>query len=116
MTDWENLKNDKKLLAGIDWDLTPQAAFQKYQIKSINAWKYGSPSDVYYFYISVVRGDKRVVLVRRSLKDTEIISEIPVPGHLVEECLFEQAGDNPRTGQYPINGRIRTWLQEQIGM
>ncbi|MBW2621963.1 MAG: hypothetical protein JRD68_03585 [Deltaproteobacteria bacterium] len=116
MTDWENLKNNKELLAGIDWDLTPQEAFQKYQIKSINAWKHGSPPDVYYFYVSVRRGDKRVVLVKRTLKHTEIIHEIPVPVHLVEACLTEQAGNNPRSGQYDIDNSIRAWLLEKLGL
>ena len=116
MIDWENLKNNKELLSGIDWDLTPQEAFQKYQIKSINAWKQGSPPDVYYFFVFVRRGDRRVVLVKRTLKDTEIIHEIPVPDHLVKACLTEQAGDNPRSGQYAIDKNIRAWLHEKLGM
>ncbi len=116
MADWENLRNNKELLAQIDWDLTPQEAFQKYQIKSIDAWKHGSPPDVYYFYISVWRGENRVVLVKRTLKDTEIVQEIPVPAHLVDACLAKEGGDTVRSGQYAVDDDIRAWLQAGLGI
>ncbi len=116
MADWENLRNNKELLAQIDWDLTPQEAFQKYQIKSIDAWKHGSPPDVYYFYISVWRGENRVVLVKRTLKDSEIVQEIPVPAHLVDACLAKEGGDTVRSGQYAVDDDIRAWLQAGFGI
>lgn len=99
-----------------DWDLTPQEAFQKYQIKSIDAWKHSSPPDVYYFYISVWRGENRVVLVKRTLKDSDIIQEIALPAHMVDACLAREGGDKVRSGQYAVDDGIRAWLQARLGI
>ena len=35
----EELKKDRETVSLIDWDLTPQEAYESYQIKSINSWK-----------------------------------------------------------------------------
>lgn len=112
----EELKNRPDILALIDWDLTPQQAFEAYQLKSINAWKYRSLPEVCLFIIYVFQGQVRLLLVARTLKDTQEIAEIQVPDDLMRACLREQAGDNLARGQYPINDALRTWLKQQLGL
>ncbi len=36
----EELKQQREILSEIDWDLDPQAAFEAYQVKSRDSWKY----------------------------------------------------------------------------
>ena len=107
---FEELINRRDIIEAIDWDLTPQEAFQAYQIKSIGAWKYRSLPDVYLFVIYVYKGGHKLLLVKRSLKDTEEIAEIPAPEDLVLACLAEAGGDNVPQGQYAIDDAIKAWI------
>ena len=114
MMNLDELRKEKDIVANIDWDMTPQEAFQKYQVKSIDGWKYRDLDDVYYFYIDVWKGEARVFLMKRGLKSAEDVAEADVPGDLLKECVKRNAGDPPSRGQYPIDSRIKQWLMEQL--
>ena len=116
MLTMDELRSRKDIHKLIDWDLTPQEAFEAYQIKSINSWKYRSLPDVAYFYVSVYQGRSKVVLVKRRLKDSEELAEIPVPSGLVDSCLTAQGGDIPPHGQYAVDGPIREWIKSELGL
>ena len=78
------LKNDKKLLSKIDWDISPQEAFESYQIKAPQSWKHRGLSETHYFQVSVYQDEARVVLVKKTYKDSEEIAEIEVPLELLD--------------------------------
>jgi len=108
------LKKNREITGQIDWDLTPQQAFEAYQIKSINSWKYRNLPPVYYFAVSAWEGRARVVLIRRSLKDSQEIAEIPVPADLVAACLGQGQGEPAPSGHHPIDQAIRDWLAAEL--
>jgi hypothetical protein len=114
MMTFDDLIRDKQLQARIDWDLTPQAAYQMYQIKSINVWKYGFPADAHYVLIYVYQGSAKVMLVRRSVKETEELVQIPVPDALAAACLYAQGGDRAPVGQYAVDEPIRQWILDRF--
>ncbi len=116
MLDLNELKARKDIVNQIDWDITPQEAFETYQIKSINAWKQRSLPDLYYFLIYVYKSVSQVLLVKRSLKDSEEIAEIAVPESLVSACVTAQGGDQAPHGQYFLDDAVRTWLQKELNV
>lgn len=114
MIEFEHLSRHKDILKGIDWDLTPQEAFEAYQIKSPKGWTYRSLPDVYLFVIYVYKQEAKVILMKRTLKDSEEICLIPVPEPLVSACVTRQGGDIAPHGQYAIDEPIKEWLRIQL--
>ena len=110
----EELKRRTEIIDNIDWDLTPQAAFQKYQVKSVNNWTFRDLDEVYHFYVDVWQGKAKVFLMKRGLKTAEDVAEIEVPEDLLHDCVVKNAGDPPVRGQYPIDSAIKNWLKEQL--
>ena len=79
------------LLGQIDWDLNPQEAFEMYQVKSKDSWKYRHLPEVLHFYVDASKGKAEVFLMRRSLKSAEDIALIPVPTRS-DRCMPEEKG------------------------
>lgn len=114
MLTWADVKADRALVAEIDWEMTPALAFEVFQLKSAEAWRYRGLDQAVYFYLSTWRGENRVYLVRRSLKETETLAEVPAPAELVAARVAEAAGqDNPR-GQLPVGEAIAAWLRAEL--
>jgi len=103
----EELIQKPDMLSQIDLDLNPQAAFEMYQVKSINSWKYRHLPEVLHFYIDVWKDIGKVFLMRRSLKTAEDIALIPVPTDLIDACLRKRVGAPVPSGQNPIYDPIR---------
>ncbi len=114
MLNWEEIKQNKGIINSIDWDITPQEAFEAYQIKSINAWKQRNLEDVCYFVLSVWRGEAKVNLVRRTYRDSEDLAEAPVPEELVREAVARQGGGAPRVAHYEVDEEIKQWLRREL--
>lgn len=114
MMDLEELKRNKTIKNGIDWELTPQEAFEAYQIKTAEGWRYRSLPDTYYFLISVYKGDARVLLVKRTYKDSEDIAEIGVPSDLLKARLEKEGGDKAPVGHYPVGDEIMSWIRKEL--
>ena len=60
MLDIKGLKNHPEILAQVDWEMTPRQAFEAYQIKSRENWKHRSLQEVYYFYLSLWKGESKI--------------------------------------------------------
>ena len=114
MIDFKELIADREIINQIDWDITPQEAFEAYQIKSPGNIRYRSLPDVLYFSIAVFQGQAEVFLIKRSLKHSEQICLIPVPEDLTAACVARQGGDQAPQGQYAIDDPIRQWLHEKF--
>ena len=112
----EELIQKPDLVSQIDWDLNPQEAFEMYQVKSKDSWKYRHLPEVLHFYVDVWKGTAKVFLMRRSLKTAEDIALIPVPTDLVAACLSKLVGASGPSGQYPIDDEIREWIRSELGM
>jgi len=116
MLSMDELKQDRDLLGRIDWEITPQEAFETYQLKSVGNWRSAAAGEVLYFYVSAWQGENKVFLVRRSLKHSQELAELPVPGELVRACLRDQEGSYIPRGQCPIDQPIRRWLRQNLGL
>ena len=103
-------------LSRIDWEITPQQAYEAYQIKSIDSWKYRDLPDAYFFVIYVWKNQGRLHLIKKTYKDTEEIAEIEPPEELLRASMTEQGGDPTPQGQYAVTGELRTWLRNQLGL
>jgi hypothetical protein len=114
MISWEELKTSANIIRKIDWDITPQEAFEAYQIKSINAWKHRNLPDVIYFHIFVWQGRQSVYLMKRTYRDSEEIAEAPVPPDMITDCLAPMGGSSAPTGHYAINDPIKGWLKKEL--
>ncbi len=112
----EELKNQKDILAKIDWEMTPQEAFQTYQIKSINSWKQRDMEDAYYFAIYVRKGEPQVLLIKKTLKDSEELAQIPVPRSLVMASLPRKKGEDVPHGHYPLDKPVKDWIKRELGV
>ena len=111
----EELKQQKEILSKVDWEMTPQEAFESYQIKSINPWQKRGLEDAYYFAVYVRQDQPRVFLIRRTLKDSEELAELPVPRDLVVATLPKKEGGGIPHGQYPVEGPVKEWLRKEMG-
>ena len=114
MIDPEQLRGTKDIPKSLDWDMTPQQAFEAYQIKTAEGMKHRNLQDVHYFLISVWKGVPEVLLVKRTMKDSDEIARLPVPEDLVAACLADQAGDPPAPGQYAVDEPIKEWLKQYL--
>ena len=82
MLTMEELRNRPDILGEVDWEITPQQAFEAYQIKSINAHRHRNLKDAVYFEIYVHQGRAVLKLVRRTYKDSEDLALLPAPPEL----------------------------------
>ncbi len=115
MQSLEDIKADPALIARIDWHITPQEAFETYQLKSPGNWRGGSLPPVIYFYISTWKGQEpRLYLIERSLKHSEEIAEIVAPAELLQAAATAQDKAMVPKGQAAIDDPLRNWLQEML--
>jgi hypothetical protein len=108
------LQQRRDIISRIDWDLTPQEAFEVYQLKGAEGWRHRGLSEAYYFYLSTWQGEAKVYLVRRSLKQSEEIAQAPVPGDMVEALAARADGQQMPRGQIAIDPAIRQWLRQEL--
>jgi hypothetical protein len=97
-----------------DTPITPREAFESYQVRSRDSWKYRALPEVYQFYLDVWQGKAKVLLMLRSLKSAQDVAEVAVPGHLVLSCLMRQVGDRMESGQYPLDAPVIEWLPKEL--
>lgn len=116
MLTWDELKQRPEIIAAIDWQITPAAAFAAFQIKSPGAWKQRDLGEVYYFYLSTWQGERRVVLVRRTYTDSEEIAMAPAPAEMVAQAAAAGAGTDMPRGQLPLTPELKAWLRRELGL
>ncbi len=116
MLTWDELRGRRDIIAAIDWQMTPQEAFESYQLKGREGWRARSLPQVYFFYLSVWRGQAKVLLVRRAIKDSEEIAEAPVPADLRAALAARAEGEQMPRGQIALDQAIRDWLRAELGV
>lgn len=113
---WQELRQRPDIIAAIDWDMTPAQAFEVFQLKSAEAWRHRGLEESLYFYLSVWRGEARVLLVRRSLKDSQELAEAPAPPELVQALAASAQGQEMPRGQIALDQPLKDWLRAQLGL
>ena len=115
MLSLEDLKADPALVARIDWHITPQEAFETYQLKSPGNWRGGNLPPVVYFYISTWKGPApRLYLVERSLKHSEELSSLSSPS-----SLLPSSSSSPSFSLFPpfpssLSSPFLPWLPARL--
>lgn len=110
----EELKKRKDILGRVDWEMTPQEAFEAYQVASINSWKHRDLQDAYYFEIYVHKDKPKVLLIKRTLKDSEELAELPAPLDLMKASLPVKSGGGIPQGHYPLDRDLKDWIEKEL--
>ena len=113
---WAQLKARPDMVGKIDWEITPAQAFEAFQIKSAKAHRHRGLGQVYYFYLSVWRGERRVLLVERTYTDSRDIAEAPAPAGLMEQAAQAGAGQDMPRGQLALSPELKDWLRGELGI
>jgi hypothetical protein len=119
MLDKRQLKQERKLVNEIDWEMTPERAVAMY-LEWGTGWKdnddvVSSPGDEsIYFVIYDWEEKPGVTLIRRTLQGAEEIAWLPVPQDLFEESCRED-GKRPGGTVHPPNAQLKQWLADYLG-
>ena len=106
---------DRNVANIIDWDLHPFDAVTRYLEWGTN-WSRGlshakaCSEESAYFKINAIKNPAKLLLVRQSHHDYEVISEIEAPQELIDESVDHFACNNAACG---ITDELRTWLKKE---
>ena len=106
------LHEKPELYGIIDWDLTPDEAVARY-MEWGNNWNRGlnhakaCSEEAAYFKIDAREDPPKLLLVKHSHHDYEIIDEVEAPVHLIRQAVGEAACEEGTCG---INEVLRAWL------
>jgi len=99
----------------MDWDLHPFDAVTRYLEWGTN-WSRGlnhaksCNEESVYLKINAIKKPARLVLVRQSHEDYEIISEVDAPQDLIDDSVSFFACNNAACG---ITNELRAWLKSE---
>ena len=107
--------NDKEIERLIDWDLHPFDAVTRYLEWGTN-WSRGLShakscnEESAYFKINATASPARLMLVRQSHSNYELVSEVEAPQSLIDASVTHFACKNRACG---ITEDLRTWLKTE---
>ena len=114
MFDLRGLKDHPEILSQVDWEITPRQAFEAYQIKSRDSWKYRGLAEVYYFYLSLWKGESKIILMKRGYVESQEIARLDPPADLAAKCAAD-CEQMPR-GQCALDEPLKKWLKAELGI
>jgi len=115
MKNIRELMKDRKIARLIDWDLHPYDAVTRYLEWGTN-WSRGLDhakscgEECAYFKINAVAKPPKLMLVRQSHSDYEVISEVEAPQDLIDESVEHFACKNRACG---ITEKLKLWLKTE---
>lgn len=115
MKNIQEIMKDRDVAKLIDWDLHPFEAVTRYLEWGTN-WSRGLDhakscnEECVYFKINAVDKPARLVLVRQSHKDYEVLSEVEAPQDLIDESVTEFACKNKACG---LSEALKRWLKNE---
>jgi len=113
-----DIRKNRQLLNDIDWEMTPEEAVRLY-LEWGNNWARGnyvirSKEDVsHYFVVNTWKGKPVLYLIRRNSDEARDLAQIDIPQPIADRFL-ESVGYNK--GVYAVDGDLRRWLQQQLGL
>jgi len=111
-----DIKNDTALLNAIDWDMTHEDAVRLYLEWGCN-WARSnyvirSKDDMsHYFVINTWKKKPVVYFIKRNSDEAVELAEFNMPEKLEHEFM-DSVGHHK--GVYSIDGKVKTWLKEQL--
>lgn len=115
------MKNIREILSDhnvarlIDWDLHPFDAVARYLEWGTN-WSRGLDhakscnEESVYFKINALKKPARLLVVKQSHKDYEVLSEVEAPQELIDDSVEHFACRNAACG---ITDSLRSWLKQE---
>lgn len=110
-----DILKDRNIEKLVDWDLHPFDAVTRYLEWGTN-WSRGLDhakscnEESVYFKINATKKPARLVIVRQSHKDYEILSEVEAPQDLVDESVDFFACKNAACG---LTEELKSWLKAE---
>ncbi len=102
----------------VDWDLQPFDAVARYLEWGCN-WSRGlnhaksCNEESAYFKINAIQAPAKLVLVRQSSRDYQVISEVEAPQELIDRSVDSFACRNAACG---ITEELKSWLKKEAGL
>jgi hypothetical protein len=115
MKKMQEIMQDRDLVRLIDWDLQPFDAVARYLewgsnwCRGLNQAKSCNEESVY-FKINAARKPARLLIVRQSHKNYEIIDEVQAPQDLIDQSVDFFACKDAACG---ITDELRDWLKKE---
>ncbi len=115
MKSLREILKDRNIESMIEWDLHPFDAVTRYLEWGTN-WSRGLDhakscgEESAYFKINAIKQPARLLLVRQSHHDYEVISEVEAPQELIDQSVELFACKNAACG---ISDELRTWLKQE---
>ncbi len=109
------LLSDRKIEPMVDWDLHPFDAVARYLEWGTN-WSRGLDhakscnEESIYFKINAIKKPARLLMVRQSHDEYEVISEVEAPQELIDESVDFFACKNAACG---LTDELRAWLKKE---
>jgi len=106
---------DREIAKRIDWDLHPFEAVTRYLEWGTN-WSRGLDhakscnEESVYFKINAINKPARLMMVKQSHKDYEVLGEIEAPQELIDESVAHFACKNAACG---LTDELRNWLKRE---
>lgn len=107
---------DRRMLPLIAWDLHPFEAVARYLEWGSN-WSRGLDhakacnEECAYFKINAIEEPAKLLLVRQSHKNYEIIAEVEAPQELIDDSVKQFACRNAACG---ISEELKRWLRSEV--
>lgn len=107
---------DRRMLPLIEWDLHPFEAVARYLEWGSN-WSRGLDhakacnEECVYFKINAIEEPAKLLLVRQSHKNYEIVSEVEAPQELIDDSVKQFACRNAACG---ISEELKRWLRSEV--
>jgi hypothetical protein len=112
----EEIKENQEIMDCLNLEMTPEKAVALY-LEWGSSWAHGrdfvrSNTDVScYFTIDAWEKPAKLLLIRRSMAEGEILVEVDAPRELVEREVEAWGG---RRGSYGISELLKEWIRSQL--
>ncbi len=109
----QELRENKKFLERIRWDITPKIWFNP-PLTSAGNEKYNI--DSFMFYVDIAYDKPALVIMRNKTSISKTVGYVEnVPEDLLKEAMNCSA-DECVAGMYPINKKLEDWLKKELGL
>lgn len=116
MLSMEDIRENGEIMDCLNLEMTPERAVALY-LEWGSSWAHGrdfarSASDVScYFTLDAWKTPAKIVLVRQSMAEDEILGEVSVPPDLIAKEVASWGG---RKGTYGISEELKRWIRNEL--
>jgi hypothetical protein len=114
----QEIKENQEIMDCLNLEMTAEKAVALY-LEWGSSWAHGrdfvrSDSDVScYFTIDAWEKPAKLLLVRQSMAEGEIVGEVDAPSELMERELSTWGG---RRGNYGIGEELKDWIRKELAL